>query len=194
VTADKRGLRQGRHVSMKVECHIPDLEAFYLAKQPSVELKGTFEIREAPSAVRPNGAAPPETHFNCTGRLWLGFRRGRMVTMNYRLALTGQESTATGDLIGTKFIHDDPGLDSFLDLTTLHTVTTFSDRQPMLGVVRVPISTFISEQMPTFKLENADDLDDTGKLWAAARFSQFFFGSLKETFLPELFVKKQLVR
>jgi hypothetical protein len=194
VTADRRGLQQGRHVSMKLECYITDLESFYLKRHPSVDLKGTFEVREPPPAARPDAPAPPETAFNCKGHLWLGFRRGRMVTMNYDLTLTGQNSTATGNLIGTKFIHDDPGLDSFLDLTTLHTVLTFSDRPTMLGVVRVPMSTFISEQMPTFQLENADDLDDTGKLWAAARFSQFFFGSLKETFLPELFVKKQLVR
>jgi choline dehydrogenase-like flavoprotein len=189
VIADKRGLQQGRHVRMELDCRIPDLEAFYLEKQPSVKLSGTFKIRE-PLIPGPR----PVTEFTCTGRLWLGFKLGRMVTMNYELTLTGRGSPASAELVGTKFIRDDPGLDSFLDLTTLHTVTTFSDRKSTLGVVRVPVSTFISEQMPTFKLENAADLDDTGKLWAAARFSQFFFGSLKETFLPELFVKKQVLR
>jgi len=190
VTADKRGLQQGRHVGMELDCDILDLEAFYLQKRPSVTLTGTFVIREP----RPANGPRPETKFDCTGALWLGFSRGRMVTMNYELALTGQDSPANGQLIGTKFIRDDPGLDSFLDLTTLHTLLTFSDRRPMLGVVRVPMSTFISKQMPTFKLTHAKDLDDMGKLWAAARFSQFFFGSLKETFLPELFVKRQLAR
>jgi hypothetical protein len=192
LTGDKRGLQQGRHVSMELDCRIRDLEAFYLEKQPTVELTGDLEIRE-PRRAGANTPAP-ETEFKCSGRLWLGFKAGRMVTMNYKLELIGKNSGAEAELVGTKFIRDDPGLDSFLDLTTLHTLLTFTDRKPMLGVVRVPMSTFISKQMPTFKLEHAKDLDETAKLWAAARFSQFFFGSLKETFLPELFVKKQLFR
>ena len=144
-----RGVRDGRQARSaarparqhEAECHTTDLESFYLKRHPSVDLKGTFEVREPPPAARPDAPAPPETAFNCKGHLWLGFRRGRMVTMNYNLTLTGQNSTATGNLIGTNFIHDDPGLDSFFDLTTLHTVLTFSDRPTILGVVRVPMST-----------------------------------------------------
>jgi hypothetical protein len=190
VSGDKRGLHEGRHVSLELDCCIPDLEAFYLERRPSVKLKGKLTIRE-PSVPAPR----PEAKFHCEGRLWLGFWRGRMLTMNYKLRLTSPLTGATGQLRGTKFIRDDPGIDSFLDITTLHTVSTVPGRaKPMVGVVRVPMSNFISKQLPTFKLENAHDLDDTGKLWAAARFSQFFFGSLKETFLPELFVKKQVLR
>ncbi|MES1183312.1 MAG: GMC family oxidoreductase N-terminal domain-containing protein [Myxococcales bacterium] len=190
VAGDKRGLHEGRHVSLELDCHIPDLEVFYLERRPTVTLKGKLEIRE-PSVPAPR----PEGEFDCEGRLWLGFWRGRMYTMNYRLNLISPRTQARGQLRGTKFIRDDPGIDSFLDLTTLHTYGTVPGRaNPMVGVVRVPLSNFISKQMPTFKLENAQDLNDTGKLWAAARFSQFFFGSLKETFLPELFVKKQALR
>jgi choline dehydrogenase-like flavoprotein len=183
--ADKRGLAQGRHFGLTLDCKVDDLERFYLQKEPSMELKGHLLIREAvPSKTRT---------YQCEGRLWLGLRNGRMTTMNYDLRLRADDFPEA-HLVGTKFIRDDPGLDSFLDLTTLNVVIDRPGERLLHGVVRVPASNFISKQLPTFKLIGCEDLDNTGKLWAAARFSDFFFGTIKETFLPEFFVQKQLAR
>jgi hypothetical protein len=182
---EKLGLSEATYVQLALQCQVKDLEGFYLQPSPLVAISGETVIRNR---------AGEKVVYSTQGDLKLEFERERMVRMVYRLKLTGRGSSDL-ELHGVKFLNDDAGLDSLLDLTTLYVVVSGklpADSGPLhhAGIVRAPLVTFLSKQVPTFELTGAKDLDAIGKLWAAARFADFFFAGLKQTYLPELFVKR----
>jgi choline dehydrogenase-like flavoprotein len=181
---EKLGLSEGTYVQLALRCQVEDLEGFYLQPRPLVLISGETTIRDRSGA---------KVVYSTKGALRLEFERERMVRMVYQLQLQGAQSDL--QLHGIKFLSDDAGLDSFLDLTTLYVVVSGksnADSGPLErpGIVRAPLVQFLSKQVPTFELTGAEDLDAVGKLWAAARFADFFFAGLKQTYLPELFVKR----
>jgi cholesterol oxidase len=179
--AEKIGRNQGTRVSLELDCEVEDVERFYLEQWPTVRVKGSCELR--------GRNLPLSGKLGVSGELWLGFEGQHMRSMNYQLELTN-EAGPVAQLTGRKFLTDDPGLDSFLDLTTLFVRIQLSAGGEYRGIVRVPLVTFLSKQLPTFALTRAEGMDDMAKLWGSARFFEFLFGSVKETYLPELFVQK----
>ncbi len=182
---ERVGVSEGTYVLAALNCTVRDLELFYLEQQPKVWIQGEITLR---------GRDGAEKKHPCSGTIMLVFERDRMVRMEYTIHLEG---TSPGLLRGIKFLTDNAGLDSFLDITTLFmkltepgTVPSPARRVNQPGIVRVAMVTFLAKQLPTFELTGASDLDATAKLWAATRFANFFFSGLKQTYLPELFVKR----
>lgn len=102
--------------------------------------------------------------------------------MQYKMRLTsvdGQEY----HFYGYKIIHDDPGIDSWSDTTTLYiTVRQGVDETgPVIGkgILRIPVASFM-RQITTMQITNAKGL--TQRWEAMLKFGRFFGGQLVDTY------------
>jgi hypothetical protein len=86
-------------------------------------------------------------------------------------------------LYGFKQLTDDPGLDAWLDLTTLYVDVTLGGRL-LRGILRVSITDFLRDQLPSFKVDKAG-LAPEQQLWALGQFGRFFLGRVGRIYLPE---------
>jgi hypothetical protein len=184
--AARWGLANDCHVEAVFEAKIPDLDYFLLQVTPSVLITGTLKLKTS-------GNRDPRQTFSCTGKLKLYLKNGSLQRMKYDLTLTpvstpGQPPAVSGKLMGTKYFTDDPGMDSFLDATTLFSYLTVAETT-YLGVIRVPLVEFIGKQVPTFAVTGGTDLNASGKVWALARFAKLFFGSMADIYMPEIFFR-----
>lgn len=102
--------------------------------------------------------------------------------MNYRANLTTQEGSLY-TMHGTKYIHDDDGLDIWADTTTLFLTLTDghnSDAPTSLrGILHIQPLKFI-KQITTLKAINASSTAE--RLSAISRFGEFFAGVLFKTY------------
>ena len=102
--------------------------------------------------------------------------------MQYKMKLSSVEGK-TYYFYGFKVIHDDPGIDSWSDTTTLY-ITLYegeNDQGRVLGkgILRIPISSFM-RQMTTMQVTNAGSL--TQRWQAMLKFGRFFGGQLIDTY------------
>jgi hypothetical protein len=87
---------------------------------------------------------------------------------------------------GRKLIADDPGMDVWADLSTVHVVARSAERAWM-GVMRVRLADFLDEQLRKMVVESEGDpgappLDDVARGWAFLRFASFFVGGVKNVY------------
>lgn len=181
VAASEVGAREGLihdiHLEADLQAEIPNLDYWSLERQPTVFISGKLRLKKPGMRVE----------FDCEGELNLVLERGSLISMRYELRNVTDKKIA---LVGSKYFKDDPGIDSFLDATTLFTYFS-SGAEHYLGVIRVPLTTFIGKQLPTFEVTGAEDVNSSGKIWALARFAKLFFGSMADIYLPELFFRRQ---
>lgn len=175
--AAREGLASDCHLEVELKAEIPNLDYWGLEPAPTVFISGRLKLK-GPSGTR--------IEIECEGELKLVLKNGNLFRMRYDLHKVG-DKTATV-LKGSKYFKDDPGIDSFLDATTLFTYFS-TGTEDYLGVIRVPLPTFIGKQLPTFEVTGAEDLNSSGKIWALARFGKLFFGSMADVYLPELFFR-----
>jgi cholesterol oxidase len=102
--------------------------------------------------------------------------------MQYKMKLSSVEGK-TYYFYGFKVIHDDPGVDSWSDTTTLY-ITLYegeNERGRVLGkgILRIPIASFM-RQMTTMQVTNAGSL--TERWQAMLKFGKFFGGQLVDTY------------
>ena len=94
--------------------------------------------------------------------------------MTYRVRGDGIE------LDGHKVIEDDPGIDFWTDLSTLHTRVVYR-QQELAGILRVHLPDFMDRQLR--QMQVGTDLDDDFvKAWGFVRFARFFFGSMTRAY------------
>ena len=102
--------------------------------------------------------------------------------MEYDLRLTGGGAPLM--FKGVKKIHGGGGLAAWTQTTTL----VFEIRDAAGGVghgeMRVHLADFLKRQLPSFKVTGTDD--DVRIAWAFGRFFRFFFGTLRQVYLPRL--------
>jgi predicted acylesterase/phospholipase RssA len=110
----------------------------------------------------------------------------RLRFMRYRLHLGGDELLT---LLGEKFVHDDPGFDSWSDLTTLYTKLVrghveFDEEGEVVatGILRIHMRDFL-KQLTTFRTQGPTTADRAAAL---GRFGKFFMGDLWEVYAREL--------
>jgi hypothetical protein len=177
--AAREGLAHDCHLEGELQAQIPNLDYWALEKSPTVFISGTLKLKLPSGPIK----------FRVQGELNLVLRRGNLYRMRYDLRGVDENGASTlAVLKGSKYFKDDPGIDSFLDATTLFTsLNTGSEHY--LGVIRVPLTTFIGKQLPTFEVTGAEDLNSAGRIWALARFGKLFFGSMADVYLPELFFR-----
>ena len=68
------------------------------------------------------------------------------------------------------------------ETTTLDVTLTASGQPFGKGRMRVHIADFLQTQLPSFKITNTDD--SVRIAWAFGRFFRFFFGTLRQVYLP----------
>jgi choline dehydrogenase-like flavoprotein len=106
--------------------------------------------------------------------------------MDYVLELTPRAGAPRLDrLVGVKRIYGGPGLAPWTETTTLH-VTLHAGQQAVgTGEMHVHIADLLRTQLPSFRITGAGD-DHVRIAWAYARFFQFFLGTLRQVYLPQL--------
>jgi cholesterol oxidase len=102
--------------------------------------------------------------------------------MQYKMRFSSVEGK-TFYFYGFKVIHDDPGVDSWSDTTTLY-ITVYegeNDQGRVLGkgILRIPIASFM-RQLTTMQVTNAKGL--TERWQAMLKFGRFFGGQLVDTY------------
>jgi len=102
--------------------------------------------------------------------------------MQYKMKLSSVEGK-TYYFYGFKVIHDDKGVDSWSDTTTLYiTLYEGENQQGRVigkGILRIPIASFM-RQMTTMQVTNAGSL--TERWQAMLKFGRFFGGQLVDTY------------
>ncbi|MEP6741736.1 MAG: GMC oxidoreductase [bacterium] len=102
--------------------------------------------------------------------------------MQYKMKISSVEGK-TFFFYGFKVIHDDPGIDSWSDTTTLYiTLHEGDDDQGRVlgkGILRIPIASFM-RQLTTMQVTNAKGL--TERWQAMLKFGRFFGGQLVDTY------------
>jgi cholesterol oxidase len=102
--------------------------------------------------------------------------------MQYKMKLSSVEGK-TFYFYGFKVIHDDPGVDSWSDTTTLYiTLYEGENQQGRVlgkGILRIPIASFM-RQMTTMQVTNAGSL--TERWQSMLKFGRFFGGQLVDTY------------
>jgi hypothetical protein len=183
---ERQGALLGQRMELEVTATVPDLDAMVDGRAPMVTLtdgrfsfesrsgnrkgshglKGELELQlggtEAAPLARPTAPVPPRT--------------GGMV---YRMS-DGADAVL---LYGFKQLTDDPGLDAWLDLTTLYVDVTLGGRL-LRGILRVSITDFLRDQLPSFRVEKAG-LAPEQQLWALGQFGRFFLGRVGRIYMPE---------
>ena len=103
--------------------------------------------------------------------------------MVYDLKLTSPDDSI--DFKGVKRIGWRRGLSVWQETTTLDVKLSRPD-QPEFGkgTMRVHIADFLATQLPSFTITNTDD--SVRIAWAFGRFFRFFFGTLRQVYLPNL--------
>lgn len=198
---ERRGSILGQSFELSLRVQAPDLDALIdgsssfievadgsftlwerqgnaLVQKGPIRLAGQIELQLGGPESAPFGrrSAPP-----CSGGLVYrlqGRRDGRPVD-----GLPGA-SDPSFRLYGFKHLADDPGLDAWLDLSTLY-VDARVEGRTFRGVVRVSLTEFLREQLPTFEVVQ-DGLCRERQLWALSRFVRFFVGRVRRIYLPEL--------
>jgi len=102
--------------------------------------------------------------------------------MHYRMLLKSIEGKSYL-FDGTKFVHDDPGLDMWSDTTTLLvTIRAGEDASgPIVARGRLHIQLLdFARQLATLRVTNASGISE--RLRATARFGKFFAGALYDTY------------
>jgi cholesterol oxidase len=102
--------------------------------------------------------------------------------MQYKMKLSSVEGK-TYYFYGFKVIHDDRGIDSWSDTTTLY-ITLYEGENEQgrvlgKGILRIPIASFM-RQMTTMQVTNAGSL--TERWQAMVKFGRFFGGQLVDTY------------
>jgi cholesterol oxidase len=102
--------------------------------------------------------------------------------MQYKMKISSVEGKIYY-FYGFKVIHDDPGVDSWSDTTTLYiTVYEGENEQGRVlgkGILRIPIASFM-RQMTTMQVTNAKGLAERWQ--AMLKFGRFFGGQLVDTY------------
>jgi cholesterol oxidase len=102
--------------------------------------------------------------------------------MQYKMKISSVEGK-TYFFYGFKVIHDDPGVDSWSDTTTLYTTVFEGENEKARvlgkGILRIPIASFM-RQMTTMQVTNAKGLAERWQ--AMLKFGRFFGGQLVDTY------------
>jgi cholesterol oxidase len=102
--------------------------------------------------------------------------------MQYKMKLTSTEGN-TYYFYGFKVIHDDPGVDSWKDTTTLyitvHEGDSMDGRVIGKGILRIPVASFM-RQVTTMQVTNARGF--TERLEAMIKFGRFFGGQIVDSY------------
>ncbi|HTV24664.1 MAG TPA: GMC oxidoreductase, partial [Polyangiaceae bacterium] len=178
---ERQGALRGQSMELAVTATVRDLDALIDGRSSMVELSdGELGLTSGGQAASFPVAGQLELQLGGTAvsplaRRKMPLRTGGMV---YRLADTQQLR-----LYGFKQLTDDPGLDAWLDLTTLYVDISLPGRA-LRGVLRVSIPDFLRDQLPSFSIDKKG-LAPEQQLWALGQFARFFLGRVGRIYMPE---------
>jgi choline dehydrogenase-like flavoprotein len=191
---ERRGSILGQSFELRLSVQVKDLDALIDGTSSLIEVVGgTFTLWE-----RDGDAQTKRGPICLSGQLELQLGgpeaaplgRGGLV---YRLqgkrdaaCVSGQHACCDPSfrLYGFKELTDDPGLDAWLDLSTLYVDARVEGRL-FRGVVRVSLTELLRDQLPSFEVVQ-EGLCRERQLWVLARFARFFIARVRRVYLPEL--------
>jgi cholesterol oxidase len=173
--ADEQGRRDDSTFVFTLTVVADDLDALLGEESHAARLIGTVE---APAlSDRPLTVTEGEFNLLVSDPTDVGTRR-----MRYRMKLSSVEGH---DYFfdGYKLVHDDPGIDQWVDTTTLY-ITVYegvSDAGELVGkgILRIRPQDF-ARQMTTMQVTNAPSAK--ARLAATGRYAAYFTGSLRDVY------------
>jgi hypothetical protein len=109
-------------------------------------------------------------------------RQAARYEMIYDLSLTAQAPPL--HFLGVKRIYGDRGFAVWRDTTTLEVTLKAGTAEAGKGKMRVHIADFLGTQLPSFTVTGTEDAVRIA--WAFGRFFRFFFGTLRQVYVPHL--------
>ena len=100
--------------------------------------------------------------------------------MTYALTLSGPDGT--WDFQGVKKVYGGSGLAVWRQTTTLDITLCGPSHVTHRGRMRVHLADFLRTQLPSFAVSGTED--DARVAWGFERFFRFFFGTLRQVYLP----------
>jgi cholesterol oxidase len=130
-------------------------------------------------------AQPPDIGVAMDALLRKLVKQAHRYEMEYDLELTGPGGPLK--FKGLKRIYGGRGLDVWTETTTLEvTLTDAAGAEVGKGKMRVHLADFLRRQLPSFTVTGTRVDDDVRIAWAFGRFFRFFFGTLRQVYLPQL--------
>jgi len=108
-------------------------------------------------------------------------QHGSRYEMDYNLTLDGPDGPLT--FAGVKKIYGGLITAAWVQTTTLE-VTISDDAWTGTGKMHVHLADFLTRQLPSFTVTGTSD--DVRIAWAFGRFFRFFFGALRQVYLPRV--------
>jgi choline dehydrogenase-like flavoprotein len=110
-------------------------------------------------------------------------KHGPRYEMDYNVTLTGPEGPL--QFKGVKRVSGGSGLDAWAQTTTLEVLLSGPGGSPLgKGTMHVRLADFLARQLPSFEVTGTQDTVRIA--WAFGRFFRFFFGTLRQIYLPRL--------
>jgi choline dehydrogenase-like flavoprotein len=201
-------------IRAKLDATIDDLNAFLVNPRRPVAVTGTVTLSPAPEAepveyrasgtlsmlkrvdtaravdefvaesqrIRDRFGESARGHLAMESLLGRLQRQAARYEMIYDLSLTGQAPPL--HFLGVKRIYGDRGFAVWRDTTTLEVTLKAGTAEAGKGTMRVHIADFLGTQLPSFTVTGTEDAVRIA--WAFGRFFRFFFGTLRQVYLPHL--------
>ena len=101
-------------------------------------------------------------------------------TRFFHYALTFEVHGEPMELVGIKVLRNSPGLDAWSDTSTVYFELRRREKTVGRGVLRVPLETFLRDQLPSILISGTDD--SARRSWALGAFYKFFVTELAHVY------------
>lgn len=174
--AEILGRKARRRFEFTLDVAAVNLHEFFLDPKRRLEAKGTLGL--VSDILAPDGAfvtVPVEGKIE----LLVTGKHANERFMGYVLEGTYQGKEVR--LEGTKWLHDHPGFDAWLDATTLYVHLSVAGMETF-GIVHIPVEKFAYEQLPSLHVTGTDD---PARIAAAVTdFAAYFAEALQGVYAP----------
>jgi choline dehydrogenase-like flavoprotein len=164
---EQRGQKDLRRLRAALKATVRDLDEALLTLNVRIEIEGSLT---AWWPVEGRHLVRPTEYSGIKGTLQVDLTTRLLGSMRYDLR--GQHRDGAVSLIGVKQLRDDPGVQAWRDLTTLHAIMTVGN-QRYAGIIRVPLLDFVKTQLPSMSVKG-DDIAVARKAYLTMRFMRHF--------------------
>ena len=113
-------------------------------------------------------------------------------TRYFHYALTFEDHGTPTELVGIKVLRNSPGLDAWSDTSTVYFELRRRRKTVGRGILRVPLETFLRDQLPSILISGTDDT--ARRSWALGAFYKFFVTELADVYASRAeAIRKMLV-
>ena len=178
VRAESEGIEKGRTLRVDLNVTADDL-ARVIAPESSIE-RPRMRVTGCGALRRSGGEMGFEIRSASFMQMFIPHTPGTKSPKYFRYDLRYIINEKPYALNGLKVLSDAPGFDAWHDTSTLY----FEGNGPRgryRGILRVPLDTFLRQQLPSMEISGTTDA--ARKCWALGAFYKYFAGELADVYL-----------